>query len=83
MVGPHDLLPSALLLRHEGGALQYRNMLLYGGETHGVVLGKPGHRVLTGRYPGDDVPARGIGERLEQAVKVRIPKLIYNHLVVE
>ena len=83
MVGPHDLLPSAPFLCHEGGALQYRHVLLDGGETHGVVLRQPRYRILAGRHAGDDVPARGIGERLEQAVKVIAFELIYNQLVVE
>jgi hypothetical protein len=82
MVTPHDLLPSALFLGDQGGALQHRNMLLDGGETHGVKAREAGDCVFSDRHPADNVPPGGIGERLEKAVKFGFAELIYNHLVV-
>jgi hypothetical protein len=43
-------------------------MFLNGGETHGVEGSKTGHRVFIHCHAAHDVPACGIGERLEQAV---------------
>ena len=82
MVAPHNLLPSALLLGHQGSPLQHRHMLLDCGETHGVERSEAGDRKFGNRHPAHDVAAGGIGERLEEAVQFGFSELIYNHLVV-
>lgn len=84
-IGPHELLPSAALLDHETGPLQYRDVLLHRGEAHRIGLGQPGHRQVVPHAAAQDVAAGQVGQGLEQAVRTRFrlfDHFIYNHLVV-
>lgn len=57
-------------------------MLLNRGETHRVLVGQGGNRVISTHGALDDVPPRRIGESVEDLVSSSLVDLIYNHSVV-
>ena len=81
-VGVDELLATAPLLGDQAGALEHRDVLLDGGEAHGVVGGEAGDRRLARGAAAQDVAARAVGERVEHAVHVGVGKVTYNHAVV-
>ena len=82
-VGVDDLLAAAPLLGHQAGPLEHRDVLLHGREAHRVDVGEPRHRGLAADAAVEDVAARRVGERVEQAVHLRVGERIYNHPVVD
>jgi hypothetical protein len=82
----HDPLATMLVLGDEIGTLQNGDVLLHGGEAHGIAPCEVGDRVLTMERQPDDVATSRIGERVEQQIfPLRLYRLdlIYNHMVVD
>jgi hypothetical protein len=80
-----ELLPSAALFADETGPFQNGDVLLHGREAHRIGLGQPRDRQLPAHAAAQYVPARGVGQGVEQPVHrlvVQLAQLIYNHLVV-
>jgi hypothetical protein len=78
----HELFPSAALLDDQARPFQHGNVLLHRGEAHRVVVGKSRHRPFAADAAVEDVAARGVGQRVEQAVHLLVVQLTYNHSVV-
>ncbi len=77
--GAHELFASVLVLLHEVGALEDRDVLLHRGEAHRVVACECRDRDLRDHRPPHDVASRGVGERVERVVDLRGAHQIYNH----
>ena len=78
----HALLPSVPMLAEQASALEHRHMLLHCGEAHRVTTGQVGHGVLVLQDKGNDIPAGGVGERVEDLVSTVAVHQFYNHKVV-
>jgi hypothetical protein len=81
-VGVDDLLAALPLLDHQVRPLEHGDVLLHGGEAHGVGTGQGAHRRLAAQHPGDDVPPGRVGQGGEHAVHLVLVQLTYNHVVV-
>lgn len=79
----HDLLSPTPLLGDETGILEHENMLLNSRQAHWISSSKGGHRELPGGRLHHDVPPSGVSQRMEEAVRLGIGELTYNHLVVD
>ena len=79
-----ERLASAAALADEPGLLEHGDVLLHRRERHVVPRRQPRHGCrLPAEQAGDDVPPRGVGEGMEEAVEVRVGKVrSYNHMVV-
>ena len=78
-IAAHTLLPSVAGLGDEPGALQRSYVLVHRGEADRIAAGQVGHRVRLLQDDGEDVAARGIGERVKERVCLLALLHTYNH----
>ena len=82
---PHESLAATLVFADEVRPLKHGNVLLHGGEAHRVPAREVRYGMLTAQNQADDVPERGIGQRVKEKIspiRLRRLQLIYNHEVV-
>ena len=81
-IAAHALLPAVAGLRDEPRALQRSDVLVHGSEAHRIAAGQVGDRVRVLQHHGEDVAARGIGQRMKERVSPLGPGHTYNHPVI-
>jgi hypothetical protein len=82
-VPANQLLAAAPLLGHEPRVLENCNMLLHGGEAHGVQTRETGDGMLAVHRSPDDVAPGGVGEGMEHPILPGCGRTsTYNHIVV-
>jgi len=81
-IAAHTLLPAVAGLGDEPGALQRSHVLVHRGEADRIAAGQVGDRVGVPQHDGEDVAARGIGQRMEERVGPLGLRQTYNHSVV-
>ena len=81
-IAAHPLLPAVTSLRHEPRALQRPDVLVHRREADRVTPGQVGDRLRVAQHHGEDVAARGIGQRMEERVDLLGLGRIYNHSVI-
>lgn len=64
----HALLAPLPTLAHQTGAFEHGYVFLHCGEAHRIAPGQVGHGVLALQDERDDIPAGGVGERVENLV---------------
>ena len=69
-VGAHDLAAAGALLGDQAGPLEHRDVLLHGGEAHGVVPGQLGDALAAAERAQDDVAPGGVRQGGEDLVGV-------------
>ena len=81
-IAVHTLLPAVAALGDEPRTLQRSYVLVHRSEADRVAAGQVGYRVRVPQYHGEDVAARGIGQRMKDCVGSLGLGGTYNHLVI-
>src|SRR3954468_2592443 len=81
-VAAHTLLAAVAGLGHEARPLQRPYVLVHRSEADRIATGQVGDRVGVAQHHGEDVAARGIGQRVKERVGPLALGHIYNHSVI-
>src|SRR6187455_2436292 len=81
-IAAYALLPAVAGLGDEPRALQRPYVLVHRGEADRIAAGQLGDRVRVAQHHGEDVAARGIGQRMKERVGPLALVRTYNHLVI-